>query len=117
MVWAAVARYRFEMIWVFIVKGSVRRTKRKRKAGTLVTKPMNITKEVKWPRSQAGVLIYIQQDNTKSHICSEDKGIVDAAGSNGFDVRLHYQPLNSPDMNFMDLRFFNAIQSVEFNLL
>ena len=57
--------------------------------------------------------IYIQQDNAKPHIRPDDPAFVQAARSNGFDIRLRCQPPNSPDTDVLDLGFFNAIQSLQ----
>ena len=35
------------------------------------------------------------------------------ASEGGFDIRLTCQPPNSPDLNVLDLFFFNAIQSLQ----
>ncbi|XP_076902972.1 uncharacterized protein LOC143557894 [Bidens hawaiensis] len=72
-----------------------------RVAGTMETKPiLSVTKEVtrswlidkvipairdKWPQASRG----------------------------GFDIRLRFQPPNSPDLNVLDLGFFRAIQSLQ----
>lgn len=136
---AAVARPRYDTgrnqkfdgkigIWPFVVKEPARRNSKNRAVGTLETKPINVTKEVysdfllnkvipaiqeKWPRRQVGMPIYIQQDNAKPHIRPDDPAFVQAARSNGFDIRLRCQPPNSPDTNVLDLGFFNAIQSLQ----
>lgn len=139
---AAVARPRFDFsrnkkfdgkigIWPFVVKEPARRNSKNRAAGTLVTKPINVTKEVysdflinkvlpaiqsKWPGRQAGMPIYIQQDNAKPHLRANDPAFVEAARQNGFDIRLRCQPPNSPDLNVLDLGFFNAIQSLQYQI-
>ncbi|KAL4572716.1 hypothetical protein LXL04_019498 [Taraxacum kok-saghyz] len=99
-----------------------------RVAGTLETKPiLSVTKEVtrtwliekvlpdiraKWPQSQVGP-IFIQQDNAKPHIDVNDSEFLEAASRDGFDIRLTFQPPNSPDLNVLDLGFFRAIQSLQ----
>ncbi|MEN9567564.1 MAG: hypothetical protein RLZZ69_2760 [Cyanobacteriota bacterium] len=136
---AAVARPRFDHsrkkffdgkvgIWPFVIQEPAQRNSKNREAGTLVTKPINVTKEVycdflinkvlpairqKWPRRNAGAPIYIQQDNAKPHIRSDDPAFVEAARLEGFDIRLRCQPPNSPDTNVLDLGFFNSIQALQ----
>jgi hypothetical protein len=36
-----------------------------------------------------------------------------AIQTDGFDIHLRYQPPNSPDMNILNLGFFNAIQALQ----
>ncbi|KAL4587885.1 hypothetical protein LXL04_000761 [Taraxacum kok-saghyz] len=99
-----------------------------RVAGTLERKPiLSVTKEVtrswlienglpdiraKWPGSQVGP-IFIQQDNAKLHIYVNDSEFLEAESRDGFDIRLGFQPPNSPDLNVLDLGFFRAIQSLQ----
>ena len=58
--------------------------------------------------------IWIQHDNAKPHIAPNDPDFVAAAALNGFNIRLRFQPPNSPDLNVLDLRFFRAIQSLQY---
>lgn len=67
----------------------------------------------KWPQG-ASKKIMIQQDNAKPHIKDSDPDFRRAATQNGFDIRLVQQPPNSPDCNVLDLGFFKAIQSLQF---
>ena len=57
--------------------------------------------------------IYIQQDNAKPHIAVDDAEFLQEAPQDGFDIRLRFQPPNSPDLNVLDLGFFRAIQSLQ----
>ena len=57
--------------------------------------------------------IYIQQDNAKPHIKSDDSEFIKVATSDGFNIILTQQPPNSPDMNVNDLGWFRAIQSLQ----
>nr|GEY39158.1 hypothetical protein [Tanacetum cinerariifolium] len=59
----------------------------------------------KWPRGHTRS-IYIQQDNAKPHINVNDSAFLEAASRDGFDIRLCFQPPNSPDLNVLDLGFF-----------
>nr|XP_043630523.1 uncharacterized protein LOC122601854 [Erigeron canadensis] len=66
----------------------------------------------KWPRDHTGP-IFIQQDNAKPHIDVNDAEFNQEASKDGFDIRLCFQPPNSPDLNVLDLGFFWAIQSLQ----
>ncbi|KAL4590609.1 hypothetical protein LXL04_003546 [Taraxacum kok-saghyz] len=115
-------------IYPFTRLEPAKRSSKNRVAGTLETKPiLSVTKEVtrtwliekvlpdiraKWPQSQVGP-IFIQQDNAKPHIDVNDSEFLEAASRDGFDIRLTFQPPNSPDLNVLDLGFFRAIQSLQ----
>lgn len=55
----------------------------------------------------------IQQDNARPHINDDDPDFRVAATQHGFNMRLVFQPPNSPDTNVNDLGFFRAIQSLQ----
>ncbi|KAJ0854273.1 hypothetical protein HanRHA438_Chr14g0660821 [Helianthus annuus] len=136
---AAVARPRYDAsgnevfsgkigIFPFTTLEPAKRSSKNRVAGTLVTKPiLSVTKEVTrswliekvlpairstWPRDHTGP-IFIQQDNAKPHIDVNDTEFMHEASKDGFDIRLYFQPPNSPDLNVLDLGFFRAIQSLQ----
>ncbi|OMP10667.1 hypothetical protein COLO4_04362 [Corchorus olitorius] len=67
----------------------------------------------KWPE-YGSKTIYIQQDNAKPRIDSNDAEFLEAARREGFDIRLTNQPPNSPDLNVLDLGFFRAIQALQY---
>ncbi|KAG7346706.1 hypothetical protein IV203_005775 [Nitzschia inconspicua] len=117
-------------IWPMTHMIQAQRSSRNRPAGTMVMKPLpNITKEVyrqficekvipaineKWPRCHRSVPIKIQQDNAKPHLIREDDPLLVAAiAATGMHISLLNQPPNSPDMNVLDLGYFNAIQSLQ----
>jgi transposase len=138
----AVARPRFDRyknqwfdgkigIWPIVKKEMAKRSSKNRPKGTLVTVPVNVDKTVyrdlmvskiipavqeKWPGSPAERCreIWIQHDNAKPHISPTDPDFIAAAALNGFHIRLRFQPPNSPDMNILDLGFFRAIQSLQY---
>ena len=98
-----------------------------RSKGTLVWKNKVVTKEVywdllisklipsileKWPRrDMLSRKIFIQQDGAKIHISWDDKLFNDELVDNGINATLYTHAVNSPDVNFLDLGFFRAIQS------
>ena len=94
---------------------------------TLVSKNKVVTKEVyhellisgllpaiveKWPRTdRLSRKIWIQQDGAKSHISTDDDEFKEALIDQNINVELCTQAANSPDVNLLDLGFFQAIQS------
>jgi hypothetical protein len=115
-------------IWPLIMKEPAAQNSKNRSANTLITKPMNVTKDVyatmmidkvlpairsKWPCGSSIAMIYIQHDNAKLYLDPKDSRFVNAAHDSDFNMWLHCQPANSPDMNILDLGFFNAIQSLQ----
>lgn len=136
---AAVARPRFDGLGNEVFSGKIgifplttlepaKCSSKNRVAGTLETKPiLSVTKDVtrswliekvlpairaKWPRGHMGP-IFIQQDHARPHIDVNDKEFLEASSLDGFDIRLCFQPPNSPDLNVLDLGFFRAIQSLQ----
>ncbi|KAL6575383.1 hypothetical protein OROMI_012668 [Orobanche minor] len=135
---AAVARPRFDSftnehfngkigIWPFVANDPAKWSSRNRAAGTMEPKPvLSVTKKVilswvekvlpaikeKLPRSSSRS-IFIQQDNARPHLDVNDAEFVEAAQSDGFDIRLYCQPPNSLDMNVLDLGFFRAIDALQ----
>jgi hypothetical protein len=62
--------------------------------------------------------IYIQLDNATPHKIETGPGskFYDKVQEIGIDVRLKFQPSQSPDMNICDLSFFNSIQSLYYKI-
>lgn len=115
-------------IWPFVVQEPGKRNSKNRQRGTLVTKPVEVTREVyvrtiteklipaikeKWPRGSKTMPIKIQQDNARPHCSVDDEEVVRAGPENGWNIKMICQPPNSPDFNVLDLDFFNAIQSLQ----
>ena len=116
-------------VFPFVTKVPARRNSVNRVVGTLETKLItSITRDImrsyilekvlpaikmKWPREDINFPIFIQQDNARVHIRSDDQEFRQIATADGFDIRLMCQPANSPDLNVLDLRFFNGIQSLQ----
>ncbi|VEU43698.1 unnamed protein product [Pseudo-nitzschia multistriata] len=116
-------------IWPFVVKEPAKRSSVNRPKGTLVTKPQNVDGEVykrmllekvlpaiyeKWPRGSSTPEIFIQEDNAKPHKATIREEVKAAAASKGWNITVKTQPPNSPDMNVLDLGFFNSIQSLQY---
>ena len=57
--------------------------------------------------------IIIQQDNATCHVNDNDEEFSRVSCEGGFDIHLMSQPPNSPDLNVLDLRYFNAIQALQ----
>ena len=53
-------------------------------------------------------------DNAKPHLLKDDPDVMLACKRGGWDIRLRYQPPNSPDLNVLDLGYFRALQSVQY---
>lgn len=138
---AAIARPRFDSegnirfsgkvgIWPFVTKEPARRSSVNRPAGTIETKVMTLVGrstireffigkvlpsiQSKWPSADANKIIFIQQDNARTHLDPNDPQFCEAAKQYGFDIRLMCQPANSPGLNILDLGFFRAIQSLRY---
>ena len=108
--------------WEPAKQGSKNRPK-----GTLVWNNKMVTKDVyrdllinklipaildKWPRrDRMSRTIYIQQDGAKNQICEDDEELNNTLTEQEIDTKLYTQTLNSPDVNLLDLGFFQAIQS------
>lgn len=114
-------------IWPFVQDVAAQRNSRNRPAGTIEKKPLNVTADVfeeylitkvipaikqKWV-GRRSTAILIQQDNARPHSKGAEKNINAAGQSDGWNIRMLNQPANSPDLNILDLGFFNAIQSLQ----
>ena len=55
--------------------------------------------------------MYIQQDSAKSHIGEDNKEFKYALAEQDINAELYTQVANSPDVNLLNLGFFQAIQS------
>ena len=136
----AVARPRFDAqgnelfsgkigVFPFVTSEAAKRNSINRVAGTLETKPIaSVNKDLsrkfliekvvpaikaRWPRDELQDVIFIQQDNARTHIDPNDAEFCQVAREDGLNIRLMCQPANSPDLNVLDLGFFNAIQSLQ----
>jgi len=69
----------------------------------------------RWPLEDVDKPIYILQDNAPSHIRVEhdDPRFLEAGKEDGFDVRVIFQPSNSPNFHIIDLGISRAIQAIE----
>ena len=137
---AAVARPRLDFtknchfdgklgIWPFVIWEKAKRNCRKRPAGSMVTNPIEsinkdqnrnfliekllVSIKEKWPRHEKGV-IKIKQDNARPHIKPNDKMFNIEVERLGLNVDIVFQPPNSPDLNALDLGYFNSIQSTQY---
>lgn len=143
MFFAAMARPRFDDegkevfsrkigIFPFVTMQAAKRRSRNREVGTLEIKPITSVKRENiksfliekvipkihemWPGEDSRKTIFIQQDNARTHVDPRDEEFQVAASENGFDIQLLCQPANSPDLNILDLGFFNAIQSLQYKV-
>ncbi|ETW06354.1 hypothetical protein H310_02634 [Aphanomyces invadans] len=105
-------------------------TSKNRPAGTPVLSTVAVPKPVyrdlllnqllpaikrQWVRANGDVngTIYVQQDNARPHISVDDAEFVQAAAYGGWKIQLMCQPPQSPDLNVLDLGFFNSIQALQ----
>lgn len=66
----------------------------------------------KWPSNDRARTIWIQQDNASSHVPPNDSQFQATVAQTGLDIKITYQPSNSPDMNVLDLGYFASLQSL-----
>jgi len=114
-------------VWPFVKEVPAARRSQNRERGTLETKSIIVNREVmrqyllekvipaikdKWPQEDAHKTIFIQQDNARTHVRPNDPAFLETVAGTGLDIKLMQQPANSPDMNVLDLGFFNSIQSL-----
>ncbi|TBU11490.1 DDE-like endonuclease [Hamiltosporidium tvaerminnensis] len=75
-----------------------------RAKGTMITKNVE---------SVTAKTIYVQQDNARPHLSDNDVDIVAFGSADNWNIKFKAQPANSPDLNVLDLGFFNSIQSLQ----
>jgi hypothetical protein len=118
-------------LWPIVEYEPAQRNSKNRPKGTLVTKPIEINREIytkliiekvipaiksKWLKNQKSVAIRIQQDNARPHAKVDDPAILEAGHEGGWNITLTCQPPNSPDFNVLDLGYFNSIQSLQYQV-
>ena len=119
--------------WFFVHKVAAKRGSKNRPAGTLVTETYNVNKEnsldlyidkllpaivEKWPAWEERV-VRIQLDNAPVHprpgrLPQRLLDHLAQLGEIGWDIDFNLQPPNSPDTNTLDLAFFRAIQTIQY---
>ncbi|KAH9118627.1 hypothetical protein LEN26_011997, partial [Aphanomyces euteiches] len=116
--------------WPFLQTTLAIRSSVNRPAGTPIVSPLIVNKEVyreylidkvipaiksKWIHfnSSDSQRIYMQQDNARPHVSPDDAAVASACHIDGWDIQLMNQPPNSPDLNILDLGFFNSIQALQ----
>ena len=67
----------------------------------------------KWPAAKRKQPIIIQQDNAKPHCSVDDPLLVQATTENQRKISCRCQPPNSPDLNVLELGYFNSMQSLQ----
>lgn len=58
--------------------------------------------------------IRVQQDNAGPHVPEDHAEVQEAGSEEGWRIEMMCQPPRSPDMNILDLGFFNAIQAQQY---
>ena len=116
-------------IWPFATCVPVQRSSKNRPRGSPVTQPtasidraemknMILQKvlpaiRAKFPIAAKPFPVIIQQDNAKPHVAVDDDELLAAGSVDGWSLRFENQPPNSPDLNVLDLGFFNTIQALQ----
>ena len=120
--------------WWFVETYYAQRTSNNRVAGTELKRTITVTKDVtaeycvkyllpaikeKWPK-WSPKRIRIQQDNATPHPKPGTHASINAKlaelATEGWDIQFVTQPPNSPDCNVLDLAFFRAIQSIQYQM-
>ncbi|CAM0952969.1 unnamed protein product [Alopecurus aequalis] len=116
-------------IWAFVTEDAAKYDSKYRIKGSMELKNVNVTRDVMreylcekvipaivevWPEDGYAETIWIQQDNARTHVQPDDPAFLAAVKASGLDIRLTFQPPNSPDLNVLDLCFFSSIQSLAF---
>lgn len=116
-------------ICAFVIEDVAKYNSKYQTKGDLMLKNLNVTRDVMreylcekvipaivevWPDDGDVGTIWIQQDNARAHVPPDDPIFQAAVKASGLDIRLTFQPPNSPDVNVLDLCFFSSIQSLAF---
>jgi hypothetical protein len=105
-------------VWPFIERVAARRNSANRPRGTIEIKAIDVDRDAYREMLINNVLpailykfpdllspIKVQQDNARPHILPDDQDFLEAAQSQGVDLRIVNQAPNSPDQNINDLGF------------
>jgi len=121
----------YSKIKSFCTRFSIPRSSVNQPAGTIEAKPIaTITRDLirefmissvlpairaRWSLEDVDKSIYILQYNAPSHIRVEhdDPQFLEAGKEHGFDIRVIFQPSNSPNFDIVDLCISRAIQAIE----
>jgi hypothetical protein len=120
-------------IWPFVEWEAAPRASVKRDRGTIVPKPISVSRQVyfnyvtthvyngiiqDFPRGhEVDCPVYIQHDNAPVHFPDYNpawRRFV-AEDNSRFNLSIKTQPPNSPDTNILDLGIFNSLQSLYFD--
>lgn len=114
-------------LWPFVSYEPAKRGSKIRKAGTVETNPLRVTRDVytdyllnkvfpaireKFP-FQRHTDVLVQQENARSHVRSNDRSVLWASRRGNQKITMVNQPPNSPDFNVSDLGIFHSIQSTQ----
>ncbi|KAF0701534.1 Aste57867_8015 [Aphanomyces stellatus] len=116
-------------MWPFVRLAPAVRNSRNRRAGTMVTKLVNVDAAVyrdfvinkvvpaiKASFPSASKRVVLQHDNATPHGSVTDRDL-EAVSSDGWTFVVRAQPPNSPDLNVLDLGFFASIQSLQYKTM
>jgi hypothetical protein len=114
-------------IWPFEREKPAQRTSKNHVAGMLEVKPVSVDRDtyrsmlidsvipaikekVSWLKSTK---LVVQQDGAGAHVAENVPAVRSACAQDGWLISLEKQPLNSPDLNVLDLGFFCSIQFLQ----
>jgi hypothetical protein len=115
-------------MWPFIERKPAQRTSVRREKGTIITTTVSCNREryrnflckyvvpaikQKWPDRNRSITI--QQDGASAHISDDDFEFKSHAQTGLWNIKLLTQPAKSPDLNVLDLSFFRALQSAQWD--
>ncbi len=113
-------------IWPFVERTVAKRSSVNRPKGAMTTTAVNVDHDVyrrciigrvfsaireRFPNGSRRI-VNIQQDNARPHIKCDDLH-VQAAGNDGWKMKMVNQPANSPDLNILDLGLFRSLQAIQ----
>jgi hypothetical protein len=112
-------------VWAFVTKTPAKNNSKNRPKGIIELKSLVVTRDMmreyllekvipaihaQWPDDNE--IIFIQHDNSRTHVKGDDLAFQSAVKESGLDIQLVQQAPNSPDTNALDLGFFSSIQSL-----
>ena len=115
-------------VWAFYEEVEAKKKSINRPAGTIEWVPYTVDNKAysnyltskiipaigeKWPAWDKNLDIKIQADNAPAHIQVHAGSFAKAVKKIGLKISLYKQPAQSPDLNILNLGFFNAVQCLQ----
>ncbi|ETV90299.1 hypothetical protein H310_14878 [Aphanomyces invadans] len=112
-------------MWPIVKRQPAARSSRNRAAGTIVTTLVNVDAAVNRDYVISKVIpaiklkfpsltkcVFLQHDNATPHAAITDE-VLASVSTDGWVFRVRRQPLNSPDLNVLDLGIFASTQAMQ----